>query len=285
MLRRKILYAVGAALLSTAPSLAALTANPSAVDFGPVDPAGAPYARVVSVTANAAGAVIGAVQVSTDGNGELSLGAVTDALGAPVTLFPHTLGPGERIDVEVLFSPSSAVPGTPYNETLTVTYDLGTLLFVNLAGSVAHTGSIVQSATAIPFGPVPAGTVTRPRVVTFDNQTTATIHFDPIEIDDGGAGDFRITAPTAPFDVAPSTQFEIRVIFAPTSTVPGTAYTGYVALFYLFNNEPRWITVDFNGSVAADTGGGGGGGTTEPGLSDNNDGLYIGPCFLGALPF
>jgi hypothetical protein len=285
MLRRRILYAVGAALLWAAPALAALTANPTAVDFGPVDPAGAPFTLSVAVTnTGAADDVIGSVNLTDAGTAnEFSLVSVTDSLGAPLT-YPYTLTPGASFNIAVSFTPSSSTAGTSYFGGVTVFDGLGgVLLDLPLSGSVAHTGSLVPSATAVSFGPVPAGTVTTARIVTIDNQTTATVTFDSVEIDDGGAGDFQVTVPTVPFDAAPSAQFEIRVIFAPTSTVPGTAYTGYVTLFYLFNNEPRWITIDFTGSVAADTGGGGGGGTTEPGLSENNDGLFIGPCFLGAL--
>ena len=56
----------------------------------------------------------------------------------------------------------------------------------------------------------------------------------------------------------------------------------HLAAYYDFSGAPSEKYEEV--TVAADTGGGGGG-TVEPGLSDNEEGLFIGPCFLDALSF
>lgn len=129
---------------------------------------------------------------------------------------PLTLAPGESIDVDVRFTPSSIGSVTGFVEVVSSAYG-SPMAFFPVLGTGGGCALLMQPSL-LNFGAVPSGQ-TASRTVVLSNSGSQTCSVTRLEVTSGAAV-FSVQPPTLPLTIAAGGSVMVPVAYAPASSAP-----------------------------------------------------------------
>jgi ribosomal protein L11 len=221
------------ALTGSAVAAAALSANPSSVNFGSVL-VGSSQAVSVTIT-NTGGSDLTVSQGTVTGTG-VTMSGVS---------FPLTLAAGKGASFSVTFAPQSAAALTG-NIALTNSAS-GSPLNIALSGTGVTPGSLGATPSSVSFGNVQAG-ASSTSTVTITNTGGQSVNVTAAAA--SGAG-FSISGITPPLTLTSGQKFTFNAVFAPVAA--GNA-TGSVSITSNASNPTLAIPLTGAGTAAGQLG-------------------------------
>ncbi len=158
---------------------------------------------------------------------------------------PFTIAPGETHTIDVRFAPLSEGPRSTLLRLTTDEPDQSPE-DAALSGIGTTEPDIDVTLTALDYGDVLVGT-TSTQTFTIQNVGTADLELTAVDVVDGDASEFAVSAGSAPFIIAPGAARNVDVHFAPTTGGPKTT------TLRLTSNDPDESPFDVTLSGTATT--------------------------------
>jgi len=261
-------------LLAALPARA-LVATPSPLDFGPVSAGTTVGPLTLTLTNDSTATVTITNPIFEDDPGDVY------TVTLPADIYSRLLAPGEGIDISVEFSTPQGTFAGDYDALLTALDSNGGFVNALLQATVLQEGEVTLMPDVHDFGLLPLGDVNTPIDVVLANETNGDVvvtQFDP----DDAYNAFTLVLPfTLPHTLAPGETATISARFsllAPVGIEP--AYGANFTFGYTMGGPEQYLQLQLYASientVPVDP--------VDPRESDDN-GIFIGPCFLGALGF
>ncbi|MCW5809024.1 MAG: choice-of-anchor D domain-containing protein, partial [Deltaproteobacteria bacterium] len=207
-----------------------LGALPGALDFGSV------------VTGAAATRQLAVANFASDPLTISSLSATGPFLVTGAPALPRTLQPGESVQLEIAFAPSSAGPATG---ALTIASDDpngASVVALSGVGEAQAGPRLVADPSSIAFGDVPVGQTSTVDVVLSNPGDQALV----ISSTSSG-GPYSVVLPSFPLEIGPGGSAVAQIVFAPP--LPGAA-AGAVAFGTNDPAGPLFLPLSGNGVTA-----------------------------------
>jgi len=203
----------------------------------------------------------------------------TFIVNLPPDTYTRTLAPTESIDFSVEFS---SIPGAfagVYQALLTVSDTNGGFVNVILQATVLQEGEVTLLPASHDFGLLPLGDVNLPIDIVLTNETNGDVLVTDFFEDDADDA-FTLVLPfTPPHTLAPGETATIAARFALLAPVGiTTSYSALLTVGYTMGGADlllqSQLAASIENTVPVDP--------VDPGESNDN-GIFIGPCFLEAL--